>query len=75
MISGGQDGEQIVEDTINNIEKIRTISMTLDIISTEKQLFTEDLIALMFNLNLKITEGFTKILKTKNFVTFKQIEL
>ena len=49
--------------------------MTLDIISVEKQLFTQELITLMFELNLKITTGFCSVLKSRNFVTFKQIEL
>ena len=75
MLELGNKGEDVFEDTINNIGKVRTIAQTLEIISIEKDLLTIEMITTMIELNLQISKSFCKTLKEKKFVTFKQIEL
>lgn len=73
---GKTEGNKIFENPTRNIAKLKTVIVTLELVSElEDVLFDEGVLKMLFHVNLLLSQNFNQTLKDKNYVTFKQIEL
>lgn len=66
----------IFEDSVSSLAKLKTIIVTLELVSSQDGLFVDEaVLKMMFNATYLLTQNFHQTLVDKSYVTFKQIEL
>lgn len=67
---------EIFEDSVASLAKLKTIIVTLELVSSQDGMFIDEgVLKMMFHATFLLTQNFHQTLVDKSYVTFRQIEL